>query len=125
MEYKGFLIQPLVFLHPSDGKRCRERQYDVAVRVRVDDGADTGEVFHLPSLHSFEFLGEARRAGEAFAQRIIDGNVPGVKLTPPSMRPQPPKPEPVAEVVPVPKAPAKKTRAKKVAAEPAETKTAA
>ncbi|MEC5398451.1 hypothetical protein [Uliginosibacterium sp. H1] len=113
--YKGFLIQPLVFPRTSSERRCREKQYDVAVRItRDDDSNDVGDVFQVPLSASFEYLGDARRAGAAYALRVIDGKVPGARITPASERPVVvPPPAAVEEAAPPP---AKPKRRSKVAA---------
>lgn len=79
--YKGFSVQALIYRHSSGEGRTHERLYDVSIRIgRDDDPAHATAVFKLALDKPFMNFGDARRAGEAHARQIINGNVPGASL---------------------------------------------
>lgn len=76
--YKGFSVQALVYRHDSGEAGTHTRLYDVSVRIRrEDDSAQAASIFKLALDRPFLNLGDARRAGEAHARKIINGAVPG------------------------------------------------
>ncbi|WP_341675290.1 hypothetical protein [Niveibacterium sp. SC-1] len=73
LEYKGFLIEPLVYpLAPGADKKRRtplDMRYQAAVRVTDFNGADPAVVKVQADFGSF---GDARRAAEVFGRELID-----------------------------------------------------
>jgi hypothetical protein len=82
--YKGFAIQALVHKYDPGFKRIHERLYEVSVRIgREGEPQQGSSVFKVPLTDHFQHFGDARRAGVAYAQKIIAGEIPG--LCAPSM----------------------------------------
>ncbi len=71
LTYKGYAIEPLIypFVEPKQSKRLRVRRYRAGVRVINIETQDT-QTATLPT--DFEFFGDARRAAEAHARKMID-----------------------------------------------------
>jgi len=87
--YKGFSVQALIYKYIPRSGRARERLYDVSVRIgRQGDSAITSPVFKYPLLEPFMNLGDARRAGVAYAHKIINGDVPGSSMEAPNTGPE-------------------------------------
>lgn len=76
--YKNYLVQAFVYKRNFGEGRSHERLFDVSVRIgREGESASTATIYKLPNARPFFDLGDARRAGEAYAREIIDGFVPG------------------------------------------------
>lgn len=79
--YKSYSVQALVYKHDFGPAYSHERQFDVAVRIgREDDPENSGSVFKLPATKPYFNIGDARRAGEAYARHLIDSHVSGPML---------------------------------------------
>jgi len=79
--YKGFSVQALIYKYVPRTGRARERLYDVSVRIgRKGESTIASPVFKFPLTEPFMNLGDARRAGVAYAHKIINGDVPGSSL---------------------------------------------
>lgn len=73
--YKGYTIQALVYKRESPDISPNVRCYDVSVKIgREDDPSVAPKLFRLPKADPFLDLGDARRAGEVFACKLINGN---------------------------------------------------
>ncbi|VVD64085.1 hypothetical protein [Pandoraea fibrosis] len=76
--YRGFRLETFVFRHhdTDSAKRQHDRTFGVSVRISrttLEDPAQSTDpkVFRLESL-PFDSIGEARRAGNSYAQSLID-----------------------------------------------------
>ena len=90
IEYKGFLIEPLVYPFPlasnQKGHGQPNLQYQVAVRI-TDLRSSSSSVSKPPLLQSFSCLGDARRAAEIFGRGMVDtplGSESDARSPPPS-----------------------------------------
>ncbi|ALS62012.1 MULTISPECIES: hypothetical protein [Pandoraea] len=79
--YKGFRLETMVFRgqHPDSIERKHDRTFVVAVRITratLEDLDYSGEskTYKLQSL-PFDSIGEARRAGNNYAQGLVDNLV--------------------------------------------------
>ncbi|MGC7403300.1 hypothetical protein ACPWR0_05590 [Pandoraea pneumonica] len=79
--YKGFRLETLVFREqdPDSTERKHDRTFGVSVKISrttLEDLAPSGDsqVYRLQSL-PFDSIGEARRAGNAYAQALVDNFV--------------------------------------------------
>ncbi|WP_087689021.1 MULTISPECIES: hypothetical protein [unclassified Pandoraea] len=79
--YKGFRLETFVFRaqDPDSTSRKHDRTFGVSVRLTramIEDLAYSGEskTFQLRSL-PFDSIGEARRAGNKYAQGLVDNLV--------------------------------------------------
>lgn len=76
--YKGFRLETMVFRgqYPDSIERKHDRTFVVAVRLTramIEDLAYSGEskTYKLQSL-PFDSIGDARRAGNEYAQKLVD-----------------------------------------------------
>lgn len=76
--YRGFRLETFVFRHQDAGsvERKHDRTFGVSVRISrttLEDPTSSTDpkVFRLESL-PFDSIGEARRAGNSYAQSLID-----------------------------------------------------
>jgi hypothetical protein len=80
--YKGFDLYPLVYKHEvvrAWGEEMPDRSYDAAVmicREGHNPGTEHSRVFRYPAA-PWQNVGTARRGVMAFAEKIIDGMIPG------------------------------------------------
>lgn len=80
--YKGFRLETLVYREIDafavEGKR--DRTFGVAVKISRSTlngpAASESKVFRLQCV-PFESIGEARRAGDAYGQSLVDGSPEG------------------------------------------------
>lgn len=79
LEYKGFLIEPLIYRQPlgATEKGCTQLnlRYQAAVRL-TDLGSLNSSVSKLPLGPDFTCVGDARRAAEIFGRGLVD-SAPG------------------------------------------------
>jgi hypothetical protein len=70
-QYKGYSIEPLVYLHiePKQGKLPRVRRYRAAVTITLQASQEK-QTAKLAT--DYEFFGDARRAAVAHGQKMID-----------------------------------------------------
>lgn len=78
--HKGFEIQTLIYASKDRyGVPVKRGQgYDVSVKIfraGIEPTTVTSRVFKLSRVHSYDAIGEARRAGEEHGRSVIDGDV--------------------------------------------------
>ncbi|GAB4060284.1 hypothetical protein [Uliginosibacterium sediminicola] len=73
--YKGFLIEPLVYLlaptAASGRQRPLDKRYQASVQITNVDTQDK-QVIKLPLSSQFECVGDARRAAELYGRALVD-----------------------------------------------------
>jgi hypothetical protein len=81
--YRGLEIYPLVYSRiprGAVGSFDYDAGFDAAVRIcrrGTDDTLTASRVFRIPHRAPFSDAGEARRASNGYAERLIDGQVDG------------------------------------------------